>query len=78
MVDGQHRGGDEPRSAKQRTDGDLYGDHQQVQVVSSTFLSQQLAQYNWRIFGFHKWKELGTETDDIEKNEKSYHYSTFP
>jgi len=39
VVDGQHRRRDEPRRAQQRTDGDLNGDHQQIEVVPGSFLS---------------------------------------
>ena len=38
MVDGEHGGGDEPRRADERADGDLDGDEQQVQVVAAAFL----------------------------------------
>ena len=38
MVDGEHCRSDEPRRAEQRTDGNLDGNHQQVQVISGAFL----------------------------------------
>jgi len=38
VVDGQDRGGDEPRRAEQRADSDLNGYHQQIKVVPRSFL----------------------------------------